>query len=218
MLRSLLRTLALDFGASPGLERYVPKIPEPGPRNVTVTGDEKEMILRAASPSLRCFLLLCSDLAIRSGTAVTIAPQHYNRERNELSFTTKKGAAVTLQVTAELRRIFESAERCPSNTSYVAFLSTKARRKGTISAASCVQTYNLLKRNLGIDRRFTPHDYRRTTAVRVLEVTGDIRQVQATLGHKRLRNTVHYLDHNLTKVSVATLELAKLPPTTETIQ
>ena len=156
-------------------------------------------MLNHASPALRCFILLCSDLAIRSGTAVKITPRNYDPEAGALSFTTKKGAAVTLPVTKEIRTLFESASRCPVDTAYVAFLGVK--KGNTRVSATLVQSFKRLLAATGLDTTIRPHDFRRTTAVRVLEATGDIRQVQAVLGHKRLANTVVYLDHDLTRVS-----------------
>ena len=60
-----------------------------------------------------------------------------------------------------------------------------------------------------MDTRIRPHDFRRTAAVKLLEHTRDVRDVQALLGHKRLANTVHYLDHVLSPVSLAALESIK---------
>lgn len=213
-LRSLLRRLADGYGAPRGLEREVPRLDQPAPRNRTVTAAEQEAILNAASPAMRCFVLLCSDLALRSGTAVRISPSHYDPEAGTVSFITKKQAAQTLPVTDELRAIFDSAKRCPPDMPYVTFLSTRKGRQ----RVSYAQSFKHLLRRLGLDDRIRPHDFRRTTAVRVLEVTKDVRDVQALLGHKRLATTMHYLDHGLRPVSVDVLELAKLNTTTETIQ
>ncbi len=213
-LRSLLKRLADNYGAPRGLEREVPRLDQPAPRNRTVTVAEQAAILNAASPSMRCFVLLCSDLALRSGTAVRISPSHYDEEAETVSFITKKQSAQTLPVTEELRAIFKSAKRCPANMPYVTFLSTRKGRQ----RVSYAQNFKHLLRRLGLDERIRPHDFRRTTAVRVLEVTHDVRDVQALLGHKRLATTMHYLDHGIKPVSVKTLELAKLNPHTETVQ
>jgi integrase len=42
--------------------------------------------------------------------------------------------------------------------------------------------------------------------------TGDIRTVQALLGHRSMASTIWYLDHDLMPVPRATLELIKRPP------
>jgi len=50
------------------------------------------------------------------------------------------------------------------------------------------------------------------------DLTGDLREVQALLGHSQLSSTLWYLDHHVTQVEVTNLELVKLNPTTETVQ
>jgi integrase len=78
--------------------------------------------------------------------------------------------------------------------------------------------FGSLKRQLGITRKLTPHDLRRTTARNVYAITRDLRTVMALLGHSDLNSTAWYLQDNLVTVPASTLELAKLPPTTGTIQ
>jgi len=160
---------------------------------------------------MRCFVLLCSDLALRSGTAVRISPSTYDPEARTVNFVTKKQTAQTLPVTAELQAIFASAARCPVDTPYVTFLSIRQGRQ----RVSYAQSFKHLLRRIGLDERIRPHDFRRTTAVAVMKQTHDLRDVQALLGHKRLTTTMHYLDHGITPVKLSTLELAKLRVVTE---
>lgn len=68
-----------------------------------------------------------------------------------------------------------------------------------------------IRQSLGITRRVTPHDLRRTAAVNMLEATGDLRDVQALLGHRSLQSTLWYLDHDLRPVKRSTLEMIKRP-------
>ena len=63
----------------------------------------------------------------------------------------------------------------------------------------------------GIQRRITPHDFRRTAAVRIYKHTGNLRKAQALLGHKNLASTFWYLDHDLEPVDVEVLETIKKP-------
>ena len=65
--------------------------------------------------------------------------------------------------------------------------------------------------SLGITRRVTPHDLRRTTAVAMYKHSGDLRAVQALLGHANLNSTLHYLDHDLRPIERSTLEILKRP-------
>ena len=67
-----------------------------------------------------------------------------------------------------------------------------------------------LSEDVGITRHIIPHDLRRTTAVGMLEATGDLRDVQALLGHRSLASTISYLDHDFSPINRATLELIKL--------
>lgn len=186
------------------------------------------MILQAAPPHLRCWLLLCSDLAIRSGTAAKITPENYDAATGNLTFTTKYGSKMTLPVTHELRVIFAGRE-FEQNVPYVAQLPRGAytthhgvtrelKPLGRMIQASLQHEFARLRRRLGITRKLTAHDFRRTTAVAIYEQTHDLRKVQAALGHAELNSTAWYLDHNLTPVALADLELAKLNPTTEAIQ
>jgi integrase len=162
---------------------------------------------------MRVFVLLCSDLAIRSGTAMRIAPQHYNAEREELTFKTKYGENMTLPVTQELKGLFALHKGDPSQP-YVSAL----HPFGHIADRNIREQFTRLRRSVGVTRQVTPHDLRRTTAVRTYELTKDLRLVQALLGHRDLDSTFWYLDHHNTPVPASTLELAKLNPSTEKIQ
>jgi integrase len=220
-VRWLLRKLE-DDGA-PSLAAEVVTVARPRPRNITARDTERQQILAAAPPHLRCWLMLCSDLAIRSGTAARLTPESYDAARRELTFTTKYQARQRLPVTAELAELLD---RC--HEPGVPFVAQLPRAKAThrqplhalghMDAASLRKLFGNLRKKLGITRKLTAHDLRRTTATRVYDATRDIRLVQAILGHGDLGSTIWYLDHHMTPVEVSTLELAKLNPKTEAIQ
>jgi integrase len=220
-VRWLLRKLEND--GAPSLAHEVVTVNQPRPRNVTSTEAERQRILTAAPPHLRCWLLLCSDLAIRSGAAARLTPENYDSARRELIFTTKYQARQRLPVTAELAALLD---RCTEpDMPFVAQLprSNAASRQplhalGHMDANSLRKLFAKLRRELGIKRKLTAHDLRRTTATRIYDATRDVRLVQALLGHGDLGSTLWYLDHHLTPVPASALELAKLNTTTETIQ
>ena len=162
---------------------------------------------------MRCLIHLCSDLAIRSGTAERICPQHYDPEANQLTFRTKYGRSVTLPVSAPLRELF-SLHAAEPNVPYVVALNPRTR---TGRRPAHHRSFRRLLLMVGIKRQLTFHDFRRTTAVRAYELTRDLRMVQALLGHKELAHTLYYLDHNTTPVSLATIEAVRLNGT-ETVQ
>lgn len=209
----------MNHGA-PRLDDQIRRHPGIRPRNVTVTDDERTCLLNAANDHMRLFILLCSDLAIRAGTAVKINAENYNKERGILRFTTKKEEVVTLPVTQEIR---EMLDKCSMETSqsfirqlWCAESSGKQGRGrrpggGKIGRGQLTQDFAHLKDAVGIKRRITPHDLRRTTAVAMFEQTGDIRDVQSLLGHRSLQSTIWYLDHDLRPVKRSTLELIKRP-------
>jgi integrase len=196
----------------------------PKPRNVTATEDERQKLLSGAALNLRCWLLLCSDLAIRSGTASALGPSNYDRKAGTLTFTTKYNNTQRLKVTSELRKLLDMCNE-PS-LPFIAQLSrgTHWRRSeplapmAKLKPCSMHNAYHALKKKCGITRKLTPHDLRRTTARRIYEMTGDLRQAQALLGHSDLSSTLWYLQDELVNVEVSTLELAKLNPQTERVQ
>jgi integrase len=174
----------------------VTRVPIPSPRDVTVTDAERDLLLNAAPMYLRCWILLCADLALRSGTAARVAPEHYNAERREVSIGTKEGRVIVLPVSEEIERLFLAVGNREPQTPYVSQL----HRRQKIHVNYLRQCWWRLRKSVGIERGIRPHDLRRTLAVKVYDETRDLRDAQAVLGHKQLATTVHYLDHRNTPV------------------
>ncbi len=204
LMRRMLRDLRDEYGI-PRLWQAVPKLRNAPPRDVTYSEEEKAKLLAHANPHMELLIRLCSDLAIRSGTAVKIAPEHYDRQKGRLTFTTKSDARVSLPVT---RRIAELLERCSSSGDTITPFIEQLNPRGHAHINNLRQAFRRLCKRAGIERRVILHDLRRTTAVKVLELTHDLRQVQATLGHSNLLSTMHYLDHRNTTVHREMLEEA----------
>jgi len=159
--------------------------------------------------------LLCSDLAIRAGTAIKISPHNYDKGKRELRFNTKFGDKQTMPVTEEIAQIFAQVEkRSDTVTPYVQQLS----RGGHMTLMAMQAKLRKLRKKLKITKQITFHDLRRTTAVEAFDITKDLRVVQALLGHRHLAATLHYLDHDTTPVQVSMLELAKRNNITEVVQ
>lgn len=185
------------------------------PRGVTVQQSEIAAILDAAPPFLRLWLLLCSDLAIRSGTAARLGPYQYDPAEQMLRFTTKRQARLALPVTAEIAELLKLCDLSDPTPFVRQLWKKKPRGLGRGPSADCTGADRLrilfrqLCRELGITRRIVPHDLRRTTAVGMLRLTHDVRDVQAILGHRSLQSTIWYLDHDLRPVPRHNLELIK---------
>ena len=205
------------------LSHVIPRTPTPRPRNVVATLEEREKILSAAPPYVRCWLLLCSDLAIRSGTSARLTPANYDAVRRELNFTTKYNNRQRLPVTEELARLLDTCRepslpfvaQLPRENAPTANRQRPMQALGHIGTAQLARAFRQLLKRCNITRSLRPHDFRRATAVRVYDATRDLRLVQAILGHTDLGSTLYYLDHNATPVPLSALELAKLPPATE---
>lgn len=211
-IRKLLIELWQEHGA-PKLDQLVPKYVSARPRNTVAHRDEIELLLDKAKPSLRLWLLLCSDLAIRSGTASKLSRANYDKEQRELRFITKGQSKQTLPVTAEIAALLEPLNHA-SDVPYIWQLRRKEQVSGKAASTYYANTLRAelraLRRSLGL-RRIIAHDLRRTTAVAVYEQTQDLRAVQQLLGHIDLGTTLAYLDHDSVKVKRSTLEIIKRP-------
>lgn len=211
----LLKNLEQHHGA-PAVSHLISKHPGLRPRNVTATEEEKQKLLAAAPDHLRLFILLCSDLAIRSGTAARLAPEHYDRATEELRFITKMGERLTLPVTEEIKTLIGQCD-LRGSAPFIRQLhegqpgADKLAQGNQRYAQTISDAFRALRQRVGITRKLTPHDFRRTTAVHLYEQTKDARDVQALLGHRSLASTIWYLDHDLRPVKRSLLELIKRP-------
>jgi integrase len=213
-LRRLLRWLWTNHGA-PKLDNEVSKYPAIRPRSVTVDRDELDSMLGTAPPPLHLWLLFCSHLAIRSGTAVRLGPQNYDEQSGVLRFITKKQAPVVLPATEEIRALLAY---CDQNNPapfiqqlWKRFAHRRIPAPTTNMNATMQNQMQKHRTRLGFTKRVTAHDLRRTAAVALYELTGDIRDVQALLGHRSLQSTIWYLDHDLRPVKLANLEYINRP-------
>jgi len=139
-----------------------------------------------------------------------------------LTYRTKYDNVHRIRVTAELKRLLDLAVN-PSEPFVVQLPTAPHGRHGKPVPVARTQNgllnaYKKLRRGLGITRKMTPHDLRRTTARNIYSLSRDLRVVQAFLAHSDLASTTWYLQDDLVDVPLETLELAKLNPTTEVIQ
>ncbi len=183
ILRRLLSTLR-EFGA-PAL--LVGKIKPGKPRPRIATDQELDALLSAAPAHLRLFILLCWQCSLRHAEAIAVTPRSYNPDERTVSIKVKGGATRTIPVTPPIAALITSTLEGDPDTSCVHLL--KGR---TLARASIYSAWARLCRQKQIVG-LTPHDLRRTTANQVLNATGDLRDVQAYLGHENLRSTAHYI-------------------------
>jgi integrase len=64
--------------------------------------------------------------------------------------------------------------------------------RGRLSSRQAQYRFRAIAKGAGIERRLTVHSLRHTFATRLRERTGDLRIVQAALGHRHLGTTEAY--------------------------
>jgi integrase len=181
---------------------------------VVASDEELDRLFAGATVHMQLYLLLCSDLAIRSGTAARLAPHDYDALRGELRFVTKLGEKLTLPVTAAITELLSMCDM-DSPVPFVRQLHEMEKRGGASRVRDNNYTHTMqmefkrLRERVGITRKLTPHDFRRTSAVKMYELTGDVCDVQALLGHRSMGSTIWYLDHDLKPVRLQNLEMIK---------
>lgn len=215
-MRRILRWLWEEHGAQK-LDGHVPRAMAPRPRNVTANREQIEDMVTNAPDDLRLFILLCSDAAIRAGTAVRIGAENYDPTTKALQFKTKMDGCVSIPATKELADLMDTcdmADRDPFITQLRKRINPRCKNQmqGTVVKAQQMDAeFKKLRIKLHIDKRIVPHDLRRTTAVAYYKRTHDLRKVQGLLGHRSMQSTIWYLDHDIHDISELDLEAIKRP-------
>lgn len=204
---------------APDIVGELPKERRPRPRAVIATREEIERLLALAPPWLKCFLLLCAHCGLRGGTAMRVAPMHYNPERQTIKIDTKGGVIIEQPVSPQIQQLFEMAPKDDPTTPYIWLLKGHYSPAATFQgkASTIYAHWRALKKKAGVNANLRPHDLRRTLAVTAYELHRDIRVVQQILGHSNIGSTAHYLEHrDPTKLRSLLAELWK--PITEVKQ
>ncbi|MGH9775298.1 MAG: tyrosine-type recombinase/integrase [Candidatus Acidiferrales bacterium] len=190
VLRKFLEYLEAAGGSAEPRHNLI-TLRKPAPRTTTVTDEQRTKLLDAAEPWLRCFILLCSQLALRRAEALRVSPRMYDTEKQTVTVPTKGGQTITLPITDELRELFELApDTDDTETPYIWKL-----RGGTLRPDTIHRHFRRLVKKAGIEAPLIPHDFRRAAANKMYELSGDIRAVQQLLGHSDLASTAWYLQH-----------------------
>lgn len=213
-LRRFLRWLEQTAGARPTIADAVPRFRQPAARTIIATDDERRLVLTHSYPALRFFLLLCSDLGIRHGTAARICPGNYDARTSTLAFFTKGGVHQTLPVTPEIAEVFAALPKDAQTSTPVVNILRAHNPRGHQPGkqARFTKQWRALKKRLGIREDLHIHDLRRTVAEDVWAATHDLRAVQQQLGHQRITTTAKYLERtiNLEELSATLARVAAL--------
>lgn len=184
-MRKILRHM--DRQLDTQLEELVPRIPKPAPRQTIIEPDELARLLAPATPHMRLFVLLVSGMGLRFSEALRTAPEHYDAQTQTITIPTKGGKRRTFPVPDEIAAILALVPDTEGT-----FLE-RLRGAPRLSHENLRRQWNQLKRKAGIRPEITPHDLRRTAAVRIYRQTHDVYAAKALLGHDALASTAHYL-------------------------
>lgn len=169
--------------------------------------EQRGELLRETSAWFRCFLLLCSDLALRFREAKNATPSGWDHEAGTLTVRAKGGYDHTLPLTDELTAILQSLPADADVRKPIVDLLAGRH----IGDSAIRMAWKRLKAKLAIADDTRIHDLRRTTATALYDLTKDLRVVQQLLGHHSLRSTTHYLAEKHPAELRGLLESLKLP-------
>ena len=154
-----------EHGA-PKLDRYVPRLTGVRPRNVTATREQIDTLIQSARPAMRLWLLFCTDLGIRSGTAITLGPDHYRADNQSLSFVTKKSTPNPTthhrrhrRHAADLRPRQPPAIRHPTPRQRNRQARAPSMKNDAVNIFNLRQEFKALRIANGIHKRIVPHDF-----------------------------------------------------------
>jgi integrase len=181
-LRAWLRWL-VTAGAPHGLDKTVPHVPRPSARERVLTPNELQLLLELATPWMALAMLLLHDCGLRAGTMVRVT--WANIEGDVLTMRTKRSVVTRVPLSGRLRQMLQFV---PKGSAPLIAL---ARGKPTARPAWEHGWRELIKAS-GIEG-LRPHDFRRTMARKVYQLTGDLRVSQQLLGHAVLSSTLHYM-------------------------
>ena len=194
-LRRFIRWLEQIAGTQPTLSAQVTRFRQPPPRAVVATDQERDLLLSAAPPALRFFLLLCADLGLRHRTATSICIANFDPLTQALTFLTKGGVQQTLPASPALLATLTSFPAGTDPHVPIVNLLRPGRHHG--SRPRLTKQWKALKRRCGVREELRVHDLRRTLAEDAWHASHDLRQVQALLGHTSPHATARYLANRL---------------------
>ena len=167
-------------------------MPYPPPRTVIASDDEIKKLFTQAKPWMRLWLTLTAGHGLRFAEAHRLAPTHYNAQSNTITYRVKGNQTNTLPVSDDLKKFLDSIPPdTDPNTPLVEIAAGRPMTRHNI-----YEHWERLKKHAGVNRFLRTHDLRRTLAVKVYDLTHDLRAVQHTLGHGRLATTCLYLEHH----------------------
>jgi integrase/recombinase XerC len=191
--RGLVRNAALAAVRTPKLPRSVPKAlsaEEAGQALDSVEDDEASLPwIRARDLALLYLLYGCG---LRLGEALGLARREAPLAAGMLSVTGKGGKTrivPVLPIVAEA--VAEYVAACPWHLAPEEAL-FRGARSGALHPRMVQKKMALLRAELGLPEKATPHALRHSFATHLLAGGGDLRAIQELLGHASLTTTQRY--------------------------
>jgi integrase len=190
MLRRVLQYLE-RCGGHPRIRASLKRPPYPGARTVRSSPEEVQRLLAAASPWLRCAIVITAHHGLRISEALRLSAADYDEATQTISgYRTKGNQTNTLPASDELQEYFRTA---PQTTDKHESLVWRLHG-GAMTIASFYNHWHRLLRKAGANPKLHPHDLRRTIALQAYGATKDLKVCQAILGHRSLASTAIYLE------------------------
>ncbi|MGO9642134.1 MAG: tyrosine-type recombinase/integrase [Candidatus Acidiferrales bacterium] len=205
-LHAFLAFLAARGG--PDLTSTLNRAAVPDARTETFTNGEVSSVLHEANAGMKLFVLLALDAGMRTGTALAITPENWNRQSGVLTFTTKGDRKMSIPATERLADLLNAAATTAQPGESLVHHLTAALSN---TERAFRQRWNKIKHTAGVTRDIRPHDLRRTAATRLYNQTKDLRVVQQFLGHRSLLATVKYIAPHDPAALKELLEASKVP-------
>lgn len=185
--------------------QHLPKIGSARPREITVPEAEFEAMLRVAPPYLALILLLAHEAGLRAMTAARLTKANCNFDARRIIGKTKGKTLYDLPMTQRLyeRLLWYCAAAEDPNEPLTAIYRSPRKIPTAGSIRSAMREARL---RVGVKLTWGLHDLRRTAARKLYLETGDIRKVQAFLGHQMLWTTCWYLGNAIQSLSSEDLE------------
>lgn len=205
VMMSQLKRIAEIVGVPIAEIRRMPKIPCAEPREMTVPEAEFERMLKTSPPHLGLILLLAHEAGLRTMTATKLTKANCNFDERRIVGTTKGGSKYDVPMTKRLyeRLLWYCAAAEDANEPLTAIYRMPRQIPTEKSIRSAMRE---ARKRIGVVATWGIHDLRRTAARKLYLQTGDIRKVQAFLGHKMLWTTCWYLGNAVQSLNQADLE------------
>jgi integrase len=136
---------------------------------------------------MRLFILMGMQMGLRLSEILITGPEHYNVEAHLITIPTKGHQTTTFRVPSEVAELFAIAPEATGG------FVQRLRGRHAAHQFTIYKDWRKLLVKAGVKNDLTPHDLRRTAAVKIYRKTLDIFAAKALLGHKDITTTAHYL-------------------------